>query len=245
MENVTIDSIICSDIKICQPKDGFRFTTDSLLLVGFVKNKQYGEVIEIGAGSGIISVLLAKFFKVKKVYAIEINRDYYDCLCRTVELNRLGDIIIPINSDIKEYRHKNSVDMVISNPPYRKGDTGYKSKHENKVGARFSDLLTVEDIFDFSKSYLKTGGSLYLSFIADRLVEIMNSVRIFRLEPKRLKILFPDMGKKGRVVFVEYRKEVGVELVIEPPIFHNINGIINYDFLKYSDENWWKNRGGG
>lgn len=243
-ENFSIDSIILPEIKIYQSKKGFRFTTDSLLLAGFVKDVKYKKVIEIGAGSGVISVLLAKFFRVEKIYAVEIQKESFDLLCRTIEINKLEDRIIPIFSDIREYKPKESVDMVISNPPYRKGGTGYKSPREEKNYARFMDSLTMEDIFKFCKSYLKTGGFLYLSFIADRLNELFEFTKSYSIEPKRLRILYPDLNRNGRLAFVEYRKGVGTEMLIEPPLFHKINGIDTDDFLKHTDPNWWLNKRG-
>jgi tRNA1Val (adenine37-N6)-methyltransferase len=241
-ESFTLDSIILPDIKIYQPKNGFRFTTDSILLAGFVKDTIYKKVIEIGAGTGIISVLLAKFFKIEKIYAVEIQKESYELLCKTIELNKLQDIIVPINIDVNEFKPGENVDMIISNPPYRKGDTGYISNSDQKKLARFTFSLTIEDIFRFSKSYLKTGGYLYLSFIADRLSELFQHTKDYFIEPKRLKILYPDLNKKGRLAFMEYRKGAGAEMAIEAPLFHKINGIETEQFLQHINPQWWLNR---
>jgi len=241
-ENFTLDSIILPDIKIFQPKNGFRFTTDSILLAGFVKDTTYKKVIEIGAGTGVISVLLAKFFKIEKIYAVEIQKESYELLCKTIEVNNLQEIIIPVNIDIKEFKPRENVDMIISNPPYRKGDTGYTSNSEQKKLARFTFSLTIEDIFKFSKSYLKTGGYLYLSFIADRLSDLFQYTRSYSIEPKRLKILYPEINKKGRLAFMEYRKGAGAEMTIEPPLFHKVNGVETEQFLRHIDPQWWLNK---
>jgi len=244
-EAYTIDSIILPDIKICQPKKGFRFTTDSLLLAGFVKDLKYKTVVEIGAGSGIISTLLAKFFRIEKIYAVEIQKTYYDMLVETIKINQLENIVIPINADIKDFKPREQVDMIISNPPYRKGSTGYRSHIKSKNVARFTDTLTIEDIFKFSKSYLKTGGYLYISFIADRLNELFIYTKQYSIEPKRLKLLYPDLNKNARLIFLEYRSGAGTEMIIDPPLFHKIDGTDTEDFLKHTDPVWWKGKKGG
>ncbi|MCA1927837.1 MAG: methyltransferase [Calditerrivibrio sp.] len=241
----SIDHIISEEIKICQPVDGFRFTTDSLLLAGFVKEKAYDTILEIGAGSGIISVILGTFLDTKKIYAVELNYKMYEALVRTIEINGLQDKIIPVKSDIKDYKLSRSVDMIISNPPYRKSYTGYNCKNEEKNAARFSDRLTLIDIFKFSKSYLKTGGLLYISYTADRTTELFESVK-YGIEPKRLRFLYPDLNRKARLTFVEYRKGSGAEIIIEPPLFHSINSVFTEDFKNFTSYTWWlskKNRG--
>ena len=243
-ENYSIDSIILPELKIYQPKKGFRFTTDSLLLAGFVKDTNYDVALEIGAGSGIISVILATFLRIKKIYAVEIQKSYYDLLCETIKINNLQDRIIPINADIKEFKPVEQMDMIISNPPYRKGDTGYRSNLESKNVARFTDTLSIEDIFRFSKSYLKTGGFLYLSFIADRLNELFIYTKHYLLEPKRIRFLFPDIDKAARLVLVEYRNGAGTEMIVEPPLFHKIKGEDTIEFLNHTDPEWWKAKKG-
>lgn len=237
----TIDHIITKDIRICQPKSGFRFTTDSLLLAGFVQNKPYHNVIEIGAGSGIISVLLAHFYKVKKIFAIEIDDTMFEALCHTISINKLEEKIIPVKVDIKDFKPNEVIDMIVSNPPYRKSETGYTCKNRSKNSARFSEHLEVKDIFNFSKSYLKTKGHLYISYIADRTSELFEAGK-YGLEPKRLRYLHPDLNKKARLIFMEYRKGSGIEMTIEPPIFHYINKAQNEEFLNFTNLYWWKNK---
>ncbi|MEF3255032.1 MAG: methyltransferase [Deferribacterales bacterium] len=240
----TTDAIIREDIKICQPVDGFRFTTDSLLLAGFVKNKPYKNVLEIGSGSGIISVLLANFFKIKNIYAVELNDIMYQALTKTISLNNLSDKILTFNTDIRDFKPDTTFEMIISNPPYRNPDTGKNSISIVKKQARFTDTLHISDIFKFAKSYLKTGGHLYISYIADRAVDLFQS-RDYQLEPKRVKLLYPDIDKPARLIFVEYRKGAGAELLIEPPLFHCINNTINEEFTKYSSLDFWNNLSGG
>lgn len=240
----SVDHIISENIKICQPVDGFRFTTDSLLLAGFVKDKAYDTILEIGAGSGIISIILGTFLNIKKIYAVELNDIMYEALTKTIELNRLQNKIIPIKSDIKDYKLSRSVDMIISNPPYRKSYTGYNCKNKDKNDARFSDTLTLPDIFKFSKSYLKTGGLLYISYTADRTTELFESTQ-HGIEPKRIRFLFSDLNRKARLTFVEYRKGSGTEIIIEPPLLHSINSEVTEDFKKFTDYNWWISKRSG
>src|SRR4030067_1767810 len=119
------DSI--KDIKLFQPKRGYRFSVDALLLEDFISAKRLNTGIELGAGSGIISILLAKRLKTTKIIAVEIQKSLVQCAKRNVELNKLGDRVEILNQDIKNLtKHfpPHQCDFGFSNPPFRKVKTG-------------------------------------------------------------------------------------------------------------------------
>ena len=233
----TVDTVLDGAVKIFQPVNGFRFGTDSILLAKFVGKKRCQRVLEIGAGSGVISAILKKAYGFKSIDAVEYQENMYNCLVKTVNENGFDGSINPILSDIRNFKPKWHYDLIVSNPPYRKCSTGKICTEETKNIARFSGELTIDDILNFGKSYLKTLGFLILSLDADMSNEIFSKVAHYNLEIKRLRFLHPDIDKPAKIIFVELRKNAGRELKVEPPFFQRINGHINknYDRIGYED----------
>lgn len=233
----TEDTVLNGAVKIFQPVKGFRFGTDSVLLSKFIGKKRCARVLEIGAGSGVISAILHKAYGFELIDAVEYQKNMYDCLVKTVNENGFNGKINPVFSDIKDFKPHRHYDMIVSNPPYRKRFTGKASTEDTKNIARFDNELTIDDIFAFGKSYLRTLGFLFLSLDADMAQEIFSKAKDYNLELKRLRFLHPDIDKPAKIVFVELRKNAGRELKVEPPFFQRINGQINqnYDSIDHED----------
>ncbi len=229
----TTDSILRKDILINQPIEGFRFSMDSILLSRFVKPKKYKNILDIGSGSGIIAILLAKLYDFKNITALEYQLEMFDCLLNTVELNNLTSIIKTIKEDIKKYKPDCHFDMIISNPPYRKKNSGRNCLTEIENIARFDDEMSLDDICKFAGSYLLNAGYLYFSYDADLVVKAINICKSYNLEPKRIRFLHPDINKPAKLVFVECRKNGKTEVIIEPPLFQKINGAETKEFSDY------------
>ncbi|MBZ4642725.1 MAG: tRNA1Val (adenine37-N6)-methyltransferase [Deferribacteres bacterium] len=237
MADVTIDTILNNEYKICQPKNGFRFSLDSVLLVRFVKKKNINNALDIGAGSGVISLLLHKIHQFQNIDALEYQQSMYYCLNKTIELNQCKNVIKPVREDIKSFRPEKRYDFMISNPPYRKINTGKVCNSTDENIARFDTEMNIYDIFRFSNSFLENSGSLYISYDADLTENLLANCRNFNLEPKRIMFFHPDIDKPAKLVFVEFKKSAKIELRVEPPIFQKINGKNNKNFDKlFTDE---------
>ena len=225
----TEDVIINNDIKICQPKQsGFRFGCDSVLLSAFSQMKSKWNIADIGSGSGVIAALCAKLYGVK-VTAIEIQNIMYECLKRTIALCGLAESIIPVQADIKYYKKNKLFDAVICNPPYRNPNSGRTSLTEAERIARFEYKMDMETLLEFCKKNLKHGGKLFFSYDADMLINAVEKCRKFRMEPKRMRFMHPDITSKATIVLVECLYAGAAELKIEPPFFQkgcpeNIHG---------------------
>ncbi|MGA1847367.1 tRNA1(Val) (adenine(37)-N6)-methyltransferase [Deferribacter abyssi] len=215
----TIDSIIYSDVKIVQPINGFRFSIDSPLLYQFVRKKAgIKNILDIGSGSGILSVLLLKKFSKAQIDAVEIDNLMFECLCKTVEINSLSDSVMPYHGDIFKFKPSKKYDLVVCNPPYRKIGTGRLCKEDRENIARFNESMNIEDLMDYVSKVLKNRGLFYLSYDADMLVDIISFGREKRLEPKRIRFLHSSLEKQARLAFVEFILGGGAELRIEPPL---------------------------
>ena len=139
-ENERIDDLEYKGLKIIQNTEGFCFGIDAVLLSDFAKEiKNNSKVLDLGTGTGILSILLAGKTNLKKVYGIEIQEQVSDMANRSVKLNDLEDRIEIINKNIKDLEtifEKNYFDAIVTNPPYKKINTGEKNVKENKLISR-------------------------------------------------------------------------------------------------------------
>lgn len=229
----TYDSI--KDIKLFQAKTGYRFSVDALLLEDFilqnwwkVSSKIY-KGIELGAGSGIISILLAKRNKNTKIIAVEIQKSLSERAKRNVGLNNLTDRIEVLNEDIKHMRKifpPNKFDFAFSNPPFRKPKTGLLSIDEERAVARHEIKITLPDIINTASYLIKNGSRFYLIYHPFRLAELIRLLHKARLEPKRIRFVHSRrvesptrIGEEAKMVLIEAIKGSGVWLKIAPPLY--------------------------
>ena len=130
-ENEVIDDLEFKGLKIIQNNKWFKYGIDSVLLSDFAKNiKKNSKVLDIGTGTGIISILLSGKTESKEIVGIEIQKDVADMAMRSIEINKLEDRIKIINDNvlnIGKYYPNNYFDNIVTNPPYQKNNTGLKS----------------------------------------------------------------------------------------------------------------------
>ena len=189
-ENERIDDLQINNYKIIQNKKGFCFGIDSVLLANFASDiKQNSNVVDLGTGTGIISFLLLAKNNIKKITGIEIQEEVADMAKRSIELNNLENKFNIINCDVKnilKYVERDSQDVVISNPPYKKLNTGGKSDDEKNLISRHEILADIFDFVKASKNILKDKGTLYLVHRPERLSDIMCALKENKIEPKKI-----------------------------------------------------------
>ncbi len=216
----TLDSI--KDIKLYQPKRGYRFSVDALLLEDFISAKRLSSGIELGAGCGIISILLAKRLKSTRIIAVEIQKSLARCAKKNVELSKLSDRIEILHEDIKDLKKHfpaNKFDFVFSNPPFRRTKTGLLSADEERAVARHEIKITLQDLIIAASYLLKNTGKFYLIYHPFRLIELINMLHNARLEPKRMRFVYSRIGEEAKMVLIETVKGSGAWLTIEPPFY--------------------------
>ena len=176
-ENERIDDLQINNLKIIQNNNGFCFGIDSVLLTDFARTiKNNSSIIDLGTGTGIIPILLTAKIKAKKIIGIEIQEDVAEMAQRSITLNNLEEKIEIINGDIKEIDKKfgkGKYDVIITNPPYIKNNTGLKNENNSKLISRHEIECTIEDIARVSNSLLKDKGEVYMVHRPDRLMDIM------------------------------------------------------------------------
>lgn len=238
----TLDSI--KGINLLQPKKGYRFSVDALLLENFISAKRLHKGIELGTGSGIISILLAQRYKSSKIFAVEIQKSIAQCAEQNVKLNKLEGRVEILKEDIRNLRKvfpANKFDFVFSNPPFRKTKTGLLSIDKERAIARHEIKITLPALINTAAYLLKHTGRFYLIYHPFRLIELIDLLKKARLEPKRMRFVhsrrvWPCLpassaelrqagrsptksGEEAKMVLIEAVKGSGTWLKIEPPFY--------------------------
>lgn len=237
LENERIDDLEFKNLKIIQNTKGFCFGIDSVLLSDFAKGiKKNSTVVDIGTGTGIISILLSAKTDIKKIYGVEIQEDVANMAKRSVELNHLEDKIEIINTNIKnifDFLEPNKIDSIVTNPPYMKLNTGAQNEERKKLISRHEVECTLEDIIQVSYKLLKSNGEFYMVHRAERIVDILYYLRQYKLEPKVLRFIQSNVGKEPNLVLIKAVKNAGYQLTLEKPlIIYNNDGEYTDEILK-------------
>jgi len=220
--NEKIEDLEDKRLKIIQAKDSYRFSVDSILLLNFIRLKNYENIIDLGTGSGIIPLLLFGKKKGLSIYGVEIQKDLADMARRSVELNKLQNGITIIQEDFRNLKNnfKNQqFDVVVSNPPYISMGQGKINPSINKAIARHEIKGDLEDIISVSNYLLKNKGRIYLIYRSAKLIKLVITLKRYGIEPKVIKLIHPRPGENANLVLLEGIKSGKEELKIEDPIF--------------------------
>ena len=220
--NEKIEDLGDKRLKIIQARDSYRFSVDSILLLDFIRLKNYEKIIDLGTGSGIIPLLLFGKRKGLSIYGIEIQKDLADMARRSVELNKLQNNITIIQEDFRNLKNifKNQqFDVVVSNPPYISIGRGKINPSSSKAIARHEIKGDLEDMISTSNYLLKNKGRIYLIYRSAKLIKLVITLEKYGIEPKVIKFIHPRPGENANLVLIEGIKRGKEELRIEDPIF--------------------------
>lgn len=232
-ENEKIEDLQLKNLKIIQNKKWFCFGMDAVLLSDFVEFKKDATVVDLGTGTGIIPILLYGKRSPKKIYGIEIQTEVAEMAKRSIELNKIEEHIEILNIDMKkieEHINKNSIDVIVTNPPYVENNGGLINPLDKKAISRHEITINLEDVIRISSSLLKQYGQFYMVHRPQRLVDIISLLRKYNLEPKKMRFIHPREGEQPNMVLIKAVKSGNVELVIDAPLF------IYKNKTDYSDE---------
>ena len=201
-ENERLDDLQCDGLKIVQNKGLYSFTSDSVVLANFLKIKSGERAVEIGSGSGIISILATKKTNAKHILGFEIQKELYLMSQKSLQINNIKNVEF-VCDDIKNYKKyidDGYADVVFSNPPYKKEGSATKNCSQSKAVARHESSLPLENLTLFTSKILKFGGRAYFVYDADRSCEMIFSLIKNGLQPKRM--FFTENGKGKVILFV-------------------------------------------
>lgn len=236
-ENERIDDLEFKGYKIIQNQEGFCFGIDSILLSDFAKNiKNKSKVIDLGTGTGILPILLAGKTNLEKIVGVEIQKEVYDMAKRSIELNNLQNRCEIINENIlnlEKIYGKNSFDVIVTNPPYKKNNTGLKNENEKKLISRHEITANLEDFIRVSSKILKDKGEFYMVHRPERLADIMVNLRKHKIEPKILRFVCPNVNKEPNIVLIKGVKNANEFLKLEKNLYvYNENNEYTSEILK-------------
>ena len=215
--------------QIIQDRERFCFGMDAVLLSGFAEVKKGERVLDLGTGTGILPILLEAKTDGGHFTGLEIQPESADMARRSVALNHLDEKIEIIDGDIKEASNifgGAAFHVITTNPPYMTENHGLKNPKDAKAVARHEILCTLEDVLRESAKMLMPQGRFYMVHRPRRLVEIITLMRKYRIEPKRIQMVYPFVDREANMVLIEGRKGGGVMMkVMEPLIVYEKPGV--------------------
>lgn len=224
-ENERIDEVN-DKLRLIQKTDGLTFGTDALLLAAFT-SKKAENALEIGGGSGIISLLLAARERFSHIDCLEIQEAYAELIERNIRLNALDDRITAICADAREFparRDIGSYDAVFSNPPYMTVHSGAACINDAKEIARHEHFGGISDFTLAASRALKYGGSFYAVFLPERLADLLEACRLAKLEPKRICFVSARDSLPPSMILLEARRGGKAGMFVTPPLILSKNG---------------------
>ena len=214
----TLDTI--KDVRIRQSKNGYRFSMDAVLLASFVDMKVLKRAADFGAGSGVVGIMLAKRYPKAEVTLVELQEGLHGLCLENVRGNALEGRVKALCADIRELGQElQGLDLVVSNPPFRKPLSGRLSREEEKAIARHELELTLPELVKSASRSLKARGRFCMVYLPERLADVVAECRGADLEPKRLRFVHGRSGAEARMVLVEAVKQGRAALKVEPPLF--------------------------
>ncbi|MBQ9133586.1 MAG: methyltransferase [Clostridia bacterium] len=210
------------NITLIQKKDGLTFGTDALLLAAFVRRAPSAIALDFGAGTGIVSFLCTARNKCKKIYAIEAQEEFCHLIRRNIEINALSDRVSALHKDVRELSFSDlgfEADIVFTNPPYMRANSGMTNTSNCKAIARHEILGNIDAFCTAASKNLKHGGIFYAVYRPERMTELFYAMRQAKIEPKRLCLVHPDADAAPSLILVEGKKGASSEIKIEKPLF--------------------------
>ena len=221
LENERIDDLQRNGYRIIQNPEKFCFGMDAVLLSGFANVKQQEKALDLGTGTGIIPILLKAKTKGAHFTGREIQKESADMARRSVALNGLEKDIEIVTGDIKDASGlfgASSFDVITTNPPYMIGQHGLQNGNKAKTIARHEILCDLDDILRESSRLLREHGRFYMVHRPFRLAEILSKMCAYRIEPKRMRLVYPYADKEPNMVLIEGLKGGKPRMTVEKPL---------------------------
>lgn len=240
-DDETLEDLGLKGLCIIQKKHGFRFGVDAVLLADFAKVRKKDTVIDFCTGTGIIPLLLYGKKEPQRITGVEIQKEFIDMAHKSVVYNGLEDKITMVLGDLRntqENKNRPKVDVVTVNPPYKKENSGIHNEENALTIARHEVTLNLEDVIKAAAYSLKDHGRFYMIHRPERLADIMILMRAYHIEPKELRMVYPNSKKPPTMILIEGRKGGNAFLkVLEPLYIYDLDGTYSDEIRRiYGDE---------
>ena len=228
LEGERYDDLLTHHLKIIQSRDVFSFSMDAVLLARFASAPMKGTIIDLCTGNGVVPLLLSTRTKAA-IVGVEIQSRLADMAKRSVACNHLEAQISIVENDLKQYPRAGidpqRADLVTVNPPYMNTTTGVQNENEHYALARHEIACTLDDVVAAAARLLSTGGKLAMVHRPTRLVDLLDTMRAYRLEPKRIRFVHPRRTEEPNMVLIEAVRDAKPECRVLPPlIVYDENG---------------------
>ena len=236
LSDEAIDDLQLDNLYLIQKKQGFRFGIDAVLLSNFANVKNKHRVIDLCTGTGIVPFLIYGKYKPKEVVGIEIQEDMVEMAIRSSKYNEIEDVVSFKNADLKDLKYLSSLgtfDVLTVNPPYKLNNSGIVNLDDKLAIARHEIMCSLEDVIVGSMKLLKDNGRMFIVHRPERLIDIFELMRKYKIEPKRVQMVQPNINKAPNIVLVEGQRDGGAYLKWEKPIYvYNEDGTYSEEINK-------------
>ncbi len=208
-------------IRLIRKKAGLTFGTDAFLLAAYIRPMPYAHAVELGGGTGIVSLLVAARNKAQTVLAVELQPAFAELITRNAALNGLAPRVQSLCADVRELTASQTggeVDLVFANPPYMRVDSGKPNQREEKYIARHEVAGKISDFCNAASRVLRYGGRFVTVWRPDRLSELLAALHDAHLEPKRMTFVHADADAEPCMVLTESVKGGAPSLRVSPPL---------------------------
>lgn len=220
-EDERLDDLQRNGYKLIQNTKIFCFGIDAVLLCSFTKVNEGDKVLDLCTGNGVIPILLKGRTKGSRFSGLEIQDINVDMAKRSVEYNGIGEFVDIVKGDVKEASGifgGASFDVVTCNPPYMTDQHGIKNDGDAKTIARHEVLCNLEDVVSQTAKLLRPGGRCYFVHRPFRLVEILSTMSRYKVEPKRMQLVYPYVDKEPNMVLIEGMRDGKSRITVEKPL---------------------------
>ena len=219
--NCTRDTLFDGRLIIHQPKTGYRFSRDAVLLARLTTARSGDRIVDLGAGCGVVALIMAYRGRGQRWWAVEIQEELRRLAEKNVRINGLSERIQVIGADLRricDVLPREAFDLVVSNPPYRRIASGRLCKDRQRAIARHELAATVKDVFRVGNDLLRAKGRLALVYPAVRLQHLMVAAKHYDFSAKRLTLVYSRPAERACLVHLECIKGGGEELHVEPSL---------------------------
>lgn len=222
-----LDDLQFENLKLLQNPDEYCFTSDAVILSSLVRAKATDTVVDFGCGNGVISILVAAKTKCKKIVGIELQRSAASLAKQNVTLNKLEEKIEIINEDIQNCVRligKESVEVVVCNPPYFTKESGEQRLTQSIALSRHESTCGLLTIVQSASQVLKFGGKFFMIHKSERLAEVLTHLSNCNLQPKKITFIYPKESLPADTFIVEAKKGGKIGVAIESVVVYDSDG---------------------
>ena len=222
MDETTTDSFFNGQVTVKQPRKGYRYSIDAVILAGHVRPRPADRILDLGTGCGIIPLIIGFRHSSVKLYGVEIQQRLADIAQANVVDNHLDERVEILSLDMRTLKPADlsgQMDLVVSNPPFHRISSGRINPDSQRAIARHEIKVTLEDVLVAAERMLRTAGKFVCIYGSDRLVDLFARMRTCRIEPKFLRLIHSKTGTDARLALVEGVKRGNGGLIVGPPLF--------------------------